>query len=95
MTPTSSTLTPAPRVTAHMLEAVTRHRLGVLVLDEAAGTVYPLPHGLTTAQADDPAIVVLLDNVAAVSYLEEAGTRAAAARLATLDLADQHMRGLL
>lgn len=97
--PATDTLTerlPAPKVTGRHLEALVRQRGGYLVQD-ATGAIYPLP-SLTEDQADDAAILVLLDYPGARAYLLEAGSEtayAAAARALSSDLFGQHARGLL
>ena len=89
----TSTLT-APRITTADMAYLLQHPTGVVVQD-GAGATYPLPQ-LTTVQADDPDVVVLLTASQAEGYAgEAAGKNALAAKAATLDLYAQHARGLL
>lgn len=85
---------PAPKVTTAMLELVT-------ILPEAAvvqtddGATFALER-LSTAQADDPTVVVLVDHRAALDYVARGGGRVGAgAKLINAALAAQHARGLL
>ncbi|GAB3349890.1 hypothetical protein [Modestobacter lapidis] len=90
----ATTLLPSPRITAAILEAATYARTAVVVQD-AHGAVYTLDR-LNEAQAADPDLTVLLDHYAAMDYVACSGGRiAAAARAATVTLAQQHARGLL
>lgn len=74
----------APRITATMLSAVLHAPAAVVVLDEAAGDVR-LQTCLTREQADDPAVIVLLDAAGAAGYLRVKGKPGEAAKAATID----------
>jgi hypothetical protein len=74
----------APRITAAMLSTVVEAPAAVVVLDESAGSVRLQPC-LTSVQAADPAIVVLLDHYGARTWLAQRGTPAAAAAAATAE----------
>ena len=90
----TGTILPAPKVTAAMLEAATYLRTAVVVQD-AQGAVYALER-LSAAQLDDPDLLVLVDHDAALDFVACAGGKlAAGARAATVQLGQQHARGLL
>jgi hypothetical protein len=74
----------APRITAAMVSTVAEARSAVVVLDEAAGALRLQPT-LTAQQADDPAVVVLLDHTGARYWLRARGTAGAAAAAATAE----------
>jgi hypothetical protein len=85
---------PAPRVTAAMIELATMLP-GAVVIQDGDGATYALER-LSSAQADDPNIVVLVDHSAALAFVDAAAGRpAAAAKLVTALFAAQHARGLL
>lgn len=67
-----------------MLATVLQRPSAVVVLDESAGDVRLQP-ALSRAQADDPAVIVLLDHAGASGYLRAAGKPGEAAKAATLD----------
>jgi hypothetical protein len=79
-----SATTAAPRITAAMFATVVEAPAAVVVLDETAGSLRLQPC-LTTAQAQDPAVLVLLDHYGARSWLAKRGTPTAAAAAATAE----------
>lgn len=85
---------PAPKISAVMLELVTIVT-GAAIVQTDDGATFALEH-LTTAQAEDPTVVVLVDHSAALDYVARAGGRVAAGtKLANAALRAQHARGLL
>lgn len=74
----------APRITASMVSTVAEAPHAVVVLDEAAGSVRLQPV-LTSQQAEDPAVVVLLDHYGARYWLRARSTASEAAKAATAE----------
>lgn len=74
----------APRITAAMVSTVAEAPAAVVVLDEAAGSVRLQP-SLSPQQAEDPALVVLLDHFGARYWLRARSTASAAAAAATAE----------
>lgn len=85
---------PSPKIASSMLELVTIISDAVIVQTDD-GAVFALDR-LTAAQADDPAVTVLVRHDEALDYVARAGGRVSGgARLATATLRAQHDRGLL
>lgn len=89
----SAPTVPTPRVTATMVKLLDAMRAGYVVQTDD-GTVFACER-LTTAQLDDPAVVVLLDYTQVSAYLTRFGTPGEVARAATAELAALIERGLL
>jgi len=86
----------APGVTADLIHRVLEHPASVIVWLTAVDLLDVAESGLTAAQAEAPGIVPVVWADGAQSLLAQAqGSHAAAARLATAQLADLHARGLL